>query len=807
MRQEVFRGYESVESMEMINKIVSFKPFIDYLDNKLGGNGVNKEILSNARERIIELLPNNLEIAESDLDKYSAVYEIVYQLLNPPMMEEADNYWGLSVPFSPTIFYSSDSLYSLMNTSLDPLDDEGIHGEEHMDKNTIKTIIIYNLVLKKLYNIEMSEKDILKYRFNPNMEDDKVIYFGIDYNSDFLEVNYEGVLPDLNVAQYSCKLTNAKQLLAQLQEELPLEKITIKGISILKLKDITTSFLKDKIRGLLISNKIKKTPHRVFADTFKGLLGNNKLDIILSPLLVINKRIVQDLWEGLDEDFRAILDKYNMKKEVFFKIIEEYTNHPNTIFHKNLQNICATEKSKITDSLDSSIKGVLIRPVFSNHTKMVGAIAIFADQENMINEDVLSKLEDVVPLLEQLFETGINSYIGQVTEVLKNKFTSIQPSVEWKFTDAAIQYLHDKRIERHPAMKNIHFENVYPIYGAVDIRDSTIERNSANAEDYKVQIESAIDLLEQINVEAPISITGELIFKAKKWMDFIEGGISSDKESELIKFLDKEIGIFVSQFGSSSKVLSEMTAQYFKDKQPNGRFHNNVLDIEKTFKILNSSIASLLDQMNDKVQEAYPCFFERYRSDGLEYNFYIGQSISPEKIYSDIYLKNLQLWQVNTMAIIGKITEELQPQLPHPLRTTQLIFVHSNTIDISFRNDEHRFDVEGTYNIRYEIVKKRIDKAIIKNTQERLTQPGKIAIVYFFKKDVEEYISHIKYLQDKDIFVDDLEDVELDDLQGVTGLRAIRVSIKKDDSLILLNASNHLAENIAVAQEAVARLN
>jgi hypothetical protein len=38
--------------------------------------------------------------------------------------------------------------------------------------------------------------------------------------------------------------------------------------------------------------------------------------------------------------------------------------------------------------------------------------------------------------------------------------------------------------------------------------------------------------------------------------------------------------------------------------------------------------------------------------------------------------------------------------------------------------------VDGAYDIRYEIVKKRIDKALIKGTNERATQPGKIVIVY-----------------------------------------------------------------------------
>ena len=35
---------------------------------------------------------------------------------------------------------------------------------------------------------------------------------------------------------------------------------------------------------------------------------------------------------------------------------------------------------------------------------------------------------------------------------------------------------------------------------------------------------------------------------------------------------------------------------------------------------------------------------------------------------------------------------------------------------------EKRFDVDGAYNIRYEIIKKRIDKAHIKNTQENMKE-------------------------------------------------------------------------------------
>jgi hypothetical protein len=129
------------------------------------------------------------------------------------------------------------------------------------------------------------------------------------------------------------------------------------------------------------------------------------------------------------------------------------------------------------------------------------------------------------------------------------------------------------------------------------------------------------------------------------------------------------------------------------------------------------------------------------------------------------------------MVEIARLTNSLVKEMPRALLTTQLIFIHSNPIDISFRNDERRFDVEGAYNIRYEVVKKRIDKVLIQGTNERLTQPGKIALVYFNAYEASEYFEYIKYLQDQKLLLDDLEILELEELQGVSGLKALRVGV------------------------------
>jgi hypothetical protein len=120
---------------------------------------------------------------------------------------------------------------------------------------------------------------------------------------------------------------------------------------------------------------------------------------------------------------------------------------------------------------------------------------------------------------------------------------------------------------------------------------------------------------------------------------------------------------------------------------------------------------------------------------------------------------------------------QLQTNTPIQLDAASLILVFNSTLSIRYRMDEKKFDVDGTYNARYEIIKKRIDKAFIKNTEERITQKGKISIVYSQSSDEREYLRYIKYLQIKQYLGDEVELLELEDVQGVIGLKAIRVNI------------------------------
>jgi len=71
---------------------------------------------------------------------------------------------------------------------------------------------------------------------------------------------------------------------------------------------------------------------------------------------------------------------------------------------------------------------------------------------------------------------------------------------------------------------------------------------------------------------------------------------------------------------------------------------------------------------------------------------------------------------------------------------------------------------------------------LIRGTKERLTKPGSIAIIYSQPDELFEYEKYINYLLSINYLTDKVESFELEDMQGVYGLQAVRVQINFDDT-------------------------
>ncbi|MFC4633268.1 GAF domain-containing protein [Dokdonia ponticola] len=453
-------------------------------------------------------------------------------------------------------------------------------------------------------------------------------------------------------------------------------------------------------------------------------------------------------------------------KKQFFAVsdVERYlSSNPSEHFYKNL--------------LDQNIKSAIFAPIADGDT-FLGLLEIVSPNRQELNSINANKLLDVMPYLLDSVKRSREQMENELEIIIQNECTSIHPSVYWKFRKEAKRVM-TTQIDTGTsvAYRDIVFKDVYPLFGQIDIKGSSEARNTAVQKDLLLQLKEVKKILNQANT-SQLPVYEEFLFRIDTFIQGIKDGLQVDSERGILDFLSRDIHPLFKHLKAHDESIAPLIEVYddlLEDGM--GLVYKFRKSYDESVMLINKRMASVLDKKQEEAQRMYPHFFERFKTDGVEHNMYIGESITREDSFNKIYLYNLRLWQLQVMCEMENAHYKLSKKLPHPLDVASMILIFNTSLSVRFRMDEKRFDVDGTYNARYEVVKKRVDKAHIKGTDERVTQPGKIAIVYSQKEDEREYMRYIKFLQAKQYLDDTVEIVELEDLQAVTGLKAIRVKV------------------------------
>jgi hypothetical protein len=765
----------NVRQEQNLDITLSFNGFIQYMQQRVADE---KTMKHNLFEFVLNKFLNNPNIKDElqveDMEQFKEELELIYTVMQPPISNEQETVWALCKPLTPVIFYGTDALYKFLVNETDQClkcsFTQSISDEE-MLKNKMKHV--YAFIFEKFYHFTTISKPSMVY----SIVDDATKltkYFSVEIDTRFVEVTAKQPLPNFDINTLAHHADSNELDWENIPKQLPLSMFSFKGFSIISIKDVTAEQAMENIKSFILHRHGNGDYHNKVVEALKTLTNSADIGFGMLPVIRVNDQLViTDESSQYSVMLDAIVNKGNAKE--FLVLTENYLSQPRVI----LYDVVPTNGQNVYMDylLQAGVVTYALVPIYYNN-HVAGILEVYTRKKGALNLDLLSKLEPTIPLLAQLMQNAIDDFDMQVENVIKEKFTSLQPSVQWKFNEVAWQYIHNNRLPNSKKpIDNIVFKNVHPLYGAVDIRNSTIERNEALVADFRYLLKLLQSILGAIKQKVGIALADEMIFKCNKWLNGIGDMLVDDDHLRINDFLEQDIAPFLQHFREEAG-LEPIINQYFNaiDEEKGEAFHNRRV-LENSMQTINNAINQYLEMFRDEIQNSYPCYFEKFRTDGVEYDIYIGQSIVPAKPFNQLYLKNIRLWQLSSMAAIAKITHALLPQLPRELHTTQLIFVRSATIDIGFRNDERKFDVEGTYNIRYQIIKKRIDKVHVKNTRERLTQPGKIALVYFNKREAEEYREYISYLQEQGMLENDLEHLELEDLQGVSGLKALRVGV------------------------------
>lgn len=432
---------------------------------------------------------------------------------------------------------------------------------------------------------------------------------------------------------------------------------------------------------------------------------------------------------------------------------------------------------------DQGFRSLLLAPMHDDEGNIISVFELASPQTFQFSELTLFQLEEIIPLLN----AGSNRFIQETKNAIRltvqQEFTSIHPSVEWKFNQVAGKFYWDQVIAaEQSSIDPIVFKDVYPLYGQADIVSSSRQRNESIRADLMDNLERLLQLLMSCRETVPFHLLEVYSVKLSSHLKRLqEGAFVSNDESLIVELLTGEIHPLIRSLSRRFPQLRDLVHEYFEYLDPE-------LDIvyrrrkayEQSVKDLNRLISYHLIQEEERMQKILPHYFEKFETDGVEYNLYVGQSLLEKDTFDNFYLRDFRLWQLILMCDITRLVERHSKELPVPLTTAQLIFVYSTSLSIRFLMDEKQFDVDGAYNVRYEILKKRIDKAYIKGTNERLTQSGKIAIVWLQEKDRLEYQEYLDYLVQKQYIKPEIELVDLEKMQGVEGLKAFRVEVLSD---------------------------
>ena len=397
---------------------------------------------------------------------------------------------------------------------------------------------------------------------------------------------------------------------------------------------------------------------------------------------------------------------------------------------------------------------------------------------NDLNTINANKLRDIMPFLIDSVVRSKENLENELELIVQEECTAIHSSVHWKFRKEAKRYLNSINDGNPTFFREVVFEDVHPLYGQTDIKGSSEARNEATKKDLCLQLDYIVQVIKKLNAVQSLPILDQMDFSIHQFLKEIKENLQVDTERKIMNFLTVDIIPFFQYLRGRNETYRVLVEEYNAlIDSATGIVYKHRKDYDETVMLINKRLASILDKKQQDAQKMYPHYFERFKTDGVEHNLYIGESITKHRTFNKIYLKNLKLWQLQVICEMENNFYRMKESLPVSLDVASMILAFNGSLSLRFRMDERRFDVDGTYNARYEVVKKRVDKAHIKGTEERITQPGKIAIIYSQKEDEEEYLNYIKFLQNQNLLDVDIDIVELEDLQGVTGLKAIRVSV------------------------------
>ena len=152
------------------------------------------------------------------------------------------------------------------------------------------------------------------------------------------------------------------------------------------------------------------------------------------------------------------------------------------------------------------------------------------------------KIENIIDYIKAAVIRGEEEDENRVKAIIQTECTSIHPSVQWKFEREARRILKSRINGKEETFKDLGFEDVYPLYGQIDIVGSSDSRNRAIKKDLCFQLDNVCEIIASAKAYEPLPIYDQIGFRVQEYKDQLQHqAIDANSERGIIKLLTDEI--------------------------------------------------------------------------------------------------------------------------------------------------------------------------------------------------------------------------------------------------------------------------
>ena len=492
------------------------------------------------------------------LKKHEKVIKIILQDLFSSVLS-GNEIKTASLPYYDIIFNSSRRFEEIIQNAGDDfqLIVRGVPEE-------LSYIMECTVILNFYYGFKLDFKRPLFY----DIPDEKGVmkHYRILYNADFLELTPTGNAKELTQDDIDELLENFDNVEIW-KEKIPPNSFVSKGFVISNIFDATTEHSISEIKSSLIANDKRAGENFVdnLQETFKSFFGVPDIHVGFVAYNTKDDRFERVYGNNMrsfilqDEDMKPcekVLCEMSyiklLKKNDYFAIgdVDKYNKMSGGMpLYKSLK--------------EQNIKSAIFAPIASNGSLM-GVLELVSTQINVLNSVNAQKLNDIMPYIVSAVIRSAAEEENLIDAIIQHECTTVHSSVYWKFQEEAKHFIKNDLEGKSPCFNEIVFKDVYPLYGQIDIKDSSVARNNAIQKDLMIQLATISEIISEAWNETKLPVYEELLFRIKNHIDDVKEVLSTNSEQAVFDFVKDEVSPVLAYLKSNDANLNILINTYEK---------------------------------------------------------------------------------------------------------------------------------------------------------------------------------------------------------------------------------------------------